>query len=95
MASRVACRQSLSGQEESLATRELTVSERLLTMEAAIHGTLLTDGRSAIGDASVRRLDAATDRFAAHIYNAYCYLTWKFAGDCIVALSSVLKIYAA
>jgi hypothetical protein len=40
-------RQSQIGQEESLAKRNLPVSERLLMIEAAIHGSMLDDGRSA------------------------------------------------
>ena len=35
------------GQEESLAKRNLPVSESLLIIEADIHGPLLDDGRSA------------------------------------------------
>ncbi len=37
-----------NGQEESLAKRKLSVSERLLMGEAATHGPLLNDGRSAV-----------------------------------------------
>ena len=39
---------SAIGHEESLVKRQLQASERLLMTEAAIHGPLLDDGRSAI-----------------------------------------------
>lgn len=45
-----------SGHEESLVTRKLQASERLLMTEAAIRGPLLDDGRSA--EATVRGVSA-------------------------------------
>lgn len=39
----------LTGQEESPAKRKFPLSERLLMIVAAIHGALLDDGRSAMG----------------------------------------------
>jgi hypothetical protein len=43
----LAGRISATGQNESLAKRKLPVSERLLVIEADVHGPLLNDGRTA------------------------------------------------